>query len=81
MDIKNLFYCVSICQAGLVSLDRQISLLEYRDSWPEVEQLLVKAKPAWPPGDVRMRQVSAHECRRFQMGMGVFVCVVWAVTC
>ncbi|BFZ01415.1 hypothetical protein BsWGS_04454 [Bradybaena similaris] len=37
-------------QAGLISLDRQISLLEYRDSWPEVEQLMVKAKPAWPPG-------------------------------
>ncbi|CAG5129494.1 unnamed protein product [Candidula unifasciata] len=37
-------------QAGLVSLDRQLSLLEYRDNWAEIEELMAKSKPAWPPG-------------------------------
>ncbi|RUS77825.1 hypothetical protein EGW08_014418 [Elysia chlorotica] len=37
-------------RAGLVSLGRQISLLEYRDKWPEIDRMLAAAKPEWEPG-------------------------------
>ncbi|GFR68785.1 beta-lactamase domain-containing protein 2-like [Elysia marginata] len=37
-------------RAGVVSLGRRISLLEYRDNWPEIERMLAAMKPEWVPG-------------------------------
>lgn len=37
-------------RAGVVSLGRQISLIEYRDNWSEIDQMLAAAKPEWVPG-------------------------------
>ena len=41
-------------QAGLVTLGgKSVSLLEYKNDWQKMEQLMVAASPDFPPGNIQ----------------------------